>query len=159
MFTSTQSIAGSSETGLPLRRRKFAHVALLLAWLAFWFNTAFIPCCEAFAAASDQHADDVAQIVPAASQMHDTHTYDAGHPHHAPASPCGPTLNLEPATNGEYAGLRADRVDFNCGATDMLVAANHIAENQSAKLALHAFRPPPRPREVRLYLQTQRLLI
>ena len=144
---------------MPLRRRKFAHVALILGWLAFWLNTAFIPCCEAFAAALGDHADDVAQSVAVQSHTQDSHATDGERTHHVPASPCDQTPNAQSATNGDYSGLPSERLGLNCDAPDMLVAASYITASQSAKLALDDFHPPPRPREVRLYLQTQRLLI
>ena len=93
MIASTRNIAGISEAGLPIRRRKFAHFALLLAWSAFWLNTAFVPCCEAIAAASDDHAEDVAQSVAVQSHTHGSYTTDGEHPHHVPASPCDQTPN------------------------------------------------------------------
>jgi hypothetical protein len=45
--------------------RGFARVILVLAWAAFWFNTALFPCCEVVAAAFGDHSDDVSQSVSA----------------------------------------------------------------------------------------------
>ena len=161
MISSTRSIAGISDTGLPLRRRKFAHVVLVLAWLAFWLSSVFIPCCEAVAAALDGHAAATSQSVVVQSQTHNSHADVVEPSHHAPASPCGPALNAEPVTNGAHAGLPADRADFICGATNMLDTADHIAVSQSANRRLHDHHLPPRPPPANLspYLQTQRLLI
>lgn len=131
-------------------------MALFLAWVAFWVNTAFIPCCAAFAAEFDNRADDVMQSVSAASQTHTSNEPRVQHPHCEPDSPCGPAVNAEPATNGEYEALLTQRVDPEWDATYVLVAGR-IATDQSADFALHDYRPPPA--NIRLYLQTQRLLI
>lgn len=161
MNTSTRSITGIADTGLPLGRRKFAHVVLILAWLAFWLSSVLVPCCEAVAASLDGHAAATSQSVVAQSQTHHSNADIVEPPNHAPASPCGPTLNAEPITNGTYAGLPSGRADFICGGTNMLVTASHTSVNQSANRTLHAYHLPPRPppANLRLFLQAQRLLI
>lgn len=134
-------------------------MALVFAWLAFWLNAAFLPCCEAFAAASDDHTDDAAQSVSASAQMHDTSDLHIEHPDHEPDSRCGHTINAEPAINGEYAGVPTARVHLQWDAMYVNVSADHIAAKQSANLALYDYHPPPPPGDFRLYLQTRRLLI
>lgn len=165
MSTSTLSNNGISMTALPLRQRSFGRYALILAWLAFWLNTALIPCCEAFAATPDDHADVLAQSVSASAHMHDSHAAaaaaDTEQKHHTPTSPCEPTHNAEPVTNGSSAVPTVDRADFSFGVTNTYVVASHISANQSANLSFNDYHPPPpRPSAgFRLYLQTQRLLI
>ena len=156
-FSSRRSITRVSDTRLPLRRCRSAHMALIFAWLAFWLNAAFLPCCEAFAAASDDHADDATQS--ASAQMHDASDLHIEHPHHEPDSRCGHTITAEPAIKGEYAGVPTARVHLQWDATYVNVTAVHTVAKQFANLALYDYHPPPPSGSFRLYLQTQRLLI
>ena len=156
LVISTRSITRESER-LPLRRRRSAHLTLVLAWLAFWFNTAFIPCCEAFAAASDHHAGADVQAISTAEQTHDAHDSPVEAPHHAPDSPCDTSFHGGPATNGEQAGLPTERVDLEWDVAYSFFTYTHFANSQTANLAPVDYQAWPR--RPRLYLQTQRLLI
>ena len=154
-----QSFTSESEARLPLRRRRSAHVTLLLAWVAFWLNTALLPCCEAFAAAFDAHADGVSQSVPAAKQAHHadaTHTERVRDSHE---SRCDFTLNAEPAINGEYAGLPKVSLTLELVAFFVPFSVGPAVVNHTANLAPRNYHPPPTLATARLYLHTQRLLI
>ena len=130
---------------------------LALAWMAFWLNAALIPCCEAFAATPDDQAGVVVHAITKAEHTHVTHDAPAEATHHAPDSPCGPTLHDGPATYGEHVGLPSERVDLEWDAAYLLFANSLFAKHQTAKLARVVYNPWPR--KSRLYLQTQRLLI
>ena len=156
LFISTRRIIRESER-LPLRRRRSAHLTLVLAWVAFWLNTAFIPCCEAFAATSDDHAGAEVHAISTPEQTHDGHDSPVEAPHHAPDSPCDTSFHGGPATNGEQAGLPTERVDLEWDATYLLFTNHHFAKNKTANFAPVDYQPSPR--RPRLYLQTQRLLI
>ena len=157
-LSSMRIFTNASATRLPLRRRKPAHVALLLAWLAFWLNTAFLPCCEAFAVAFAGHADGVSQSVPAAAHHADaTHTAPDSHEPH-----CSPDLNTQTAINGEHAGLprtHTDLADLELVAGSVLFSIGPAALSLSLNLALRDYHPPPHLASTRVYLHTQRLLI
>jgi hypothetical protein len=155
-FSSTRSITGVSDTRLPLRQCKSARMILVLAWVVFWLNTALFPCCEAFAVAFDDHADDVSQSVPAAAQAHHSGETQVESPHHKPDSPCDYTLHAGSVINGEHAGPATDRIQLESVAIYIAFAVWPPVTNRSAKLAPHDFHPPP---PFRLYLHTQRLLI
>lgn len=158
-FSSRQSITEVSMTRRPLRRSWSARVVMVLAWGAFWLNSAFLPCCDAFAAAFDNHADDDSLSLSSAHQVRDADKTHPPHPLHSPGSPCDHTLNAGPAINGEYAGLPTDRIHRDGVATFIPFAFRPTVVNHSANLAPRDFRPPPPPATVRLYLHTQRLLI
>ena len=158
-LSSIRGFTSGSDARLPLRRRRPAHVALLLAWVAFWLNTALLPCCEAFAAAFDAHADGVSQSVPAAKQAHHadaTHTERVRDSHE---SRCDFTLNAEPAINGEYAGLPKASLNLELVAFSVPFSVGPLAVNHSPNLAPRDYHPPPPLATARLYLHTQRLLI
>lgn len=89
-----------------------------------WLNTAFFPCCEAFAAAFDDHGAGVAQSAPAAMQAHHadpSHTERARDGHE---SRCDFSLNAEPAINGEYAGLPKARLNLEWAASNDSASLN-----------------------------------
>lgn len=155
-FISTRSITWESGR-LPLHRRRSAHLMLVLAWAAFWLNTALIPCCEAFATIPEDHASVIVHAITTAEQTHATHDAPVEAPHHAPDSPCGPSLYGGPATNGEQVGLPSERVDLQWDATYLFFANSLFAKHQTANFAQVVY--DPWPRKTRLYLQTQRLLI
>ena len=131
-------------------------MSLVLAWVAFWLNTALFPCCEAFAVEFNDHADDVSHSVPAATQAHHSGETQSESPHHSSDSPCDFTLHAGPVINGEYAGTVTDRIYLESVAIYTAFAVGPPVVNHSAKLAPRDYHPPPR---VRLYLHTQRLLI
>ena len=155
-FSSTRSVPGVSETGPPLARRRSVRVAFVLAWLVFWLNTALFPCCEVLAAVFGDRSDDVSQSASDAQSSDHSDETHSQHSHHSPDSPCNDTFNAGPAINGVCAGLPTDRV-LEWFAIDVPVAAGLTAVSFSANLAPRDYHPPPPP--LRLYLQTQRLLI
>lgn len=155
--SATRSITGVSEVRQPRVPHGFARVVLVLAWAAFWLNTAFFPCCEALAAAFGDHPDDVSQSVSAAQPAHHSDETRSECPHHSPDSHCGHTLAAGPVINEVYAGLPTDRVHPEWFAIEVSAAADLTAVNQSAILALREYLSPPP--SARLYLHTQRLLI
>jgi len=129
---------------------------LVLAWVVFWLNAALFPCCEALAAAFDDHSGEISQSASVAQPAH--HSDEApSESHHSPDSPCGDTLEAGPAINGEYAGLQTDRAHLEWLAIDAYSPAGLAAADHSATPARRDYRPPPPP--YRLYLHTQRLLI
>jgi hypothetical protein len=156
MLSWTRISARMSEARRPRGLRGFARVILVLAWAAFWFNTALFPCCEAVAAAFGDHSDDVSQSVSAAPPPHHSDATRSEPLDHSPDSPCGYTLNAGPPLVGEYEGLTPDRSPLEWFAVDVPVTTSLTAVNHSANLALARAAPPP---SLRLYLRTQRLLI
>ena len=155
-FSSTQSVTGVSEPRRARGLHGFARLILVLAWTAFWFNTALFPCREAVAGAFGDHPDDVSQSVSAAQPAHHSDGAHSECLHHSPDSPCGYTLNAGPAINEMYAGLPPDRVHLELFAIDVSVVAGLTAVNHSANLASREYQSLP---PFRLYLHTQRLLI
>ena len=132
-------------------------MALLLAWVVFWLNTALFPCCEAIAAAFGDHFDDVSQSVYAAQPAYHSDESHSDCPHHSPDSPCGHTLNAGPAISGVDAGLLTDRVNLEWFTIDVSVAAAVTAVSRSANIVPRDYLSSPPP--FHLYLHTQRLLI
>lgn len=131
-------------------------MTLVLAWVAFWLNAASFPCCEAFAVAFNDHADDVSQSVPAATHAHQAGETQPESPHHSPDSPCDYTLHAASVINGEHAGPATERIHLGSVAIYMAFAVGPPVANHSAILAPRDYHPPP---PFRLYLHTQRLLI
>jgi hypothetical protein len=144
-----RSIVGVSETRRPRGLRRPARVALVLAWVVFWLNTALFPCCEALAVAFGDHSDSVSEPTHHSDETH------SEQPHHSPGSPCGHSLNAGPAINGECEGLPTDRVYLEWFAVDVSSSVGLTVVNHSTILALREPHPPP----FRLYLRTLRLLI
>ena len=140
-----------------MHRRRFAHWALVLAWMAFWLNTALIPCCEAFAATSGDHASVVVHATPSAEQTYASHDVPVVASHHEPDSPCGPSIHEAPATNGEQVGLAFERVNLEWDAAYSLFTNKYFVKSQTANPARFIY--DPWPRQPRYDLQTQRLLI
>ena len=131
-------------------------MVLVLGWGVFWLNTAFFPCCQAFAAAIGHPSDSVSKS-PSAAQL--TQHSDDTHPTGAdrsPLPPCHDILNSQAAMEGVSAGLTTDRTHQQWFAIDVTVAARLPAVNDPVILARSRYHPPP---PFRLYLHTQRLLI
>ena len=127
---------------------------LVLAWAAFWFNTALFPCNEAVAAAFGGRSNDGSRSVSAAQPAQASNDTYSGCPMHSPDSPCGYTLSAGPTSVGMYALLGPDNSYLGWFAIDAPAAAL-IAVSHAETLAPRE--PPPRPH--RLYLRTLRLLI
>jgi hypothetical protein len=139
--------------------RGFARVGLVVAWVAFWLNTALFPCCKVAAAVLGGHADNGPRSASAAPPLHDSDASHSGpldHSFDAPCGPCGYTLISGPPLVGEYEVLIPDRSPLEWFAVDASVATSVTAVNLPAHLALARATPPP---SLRLFLRTQRLLI
>ena len=135
---------------------RFTRVILVLAWLAFWLNTALFPCCDVAAALFGGHANSESQASSAAPTLHlsgATHSEPADH---RPASACGDTLISGSPLVGAYEALTPDRPSLEWFAVDAAVATSRIAVSHSTDLVLARAAPPP---SLRLYQRTQRLLI
>ena len=154
-FSLMRSIVRVSEIRRRRGLRRPARVALVLAWVVFWLNTALFPCCEALAAAFGDHSDSVSHSASASHPAHHSDETHSEQPHHSPGSPCGHSLNATPAINGEYAGLPTDRVHLEWFAMDRSSSVGQPVVNHSEILASREPHPPP----FRLYLRTLRLLI
>lgn len=157
MILPTRSIAGVSEAGRPRGLRGFARVALVSAWVVFWFNTALFPRCGAIAAAIGGYPDSVSQSVSNALPMHD---YGAAGTYSKRPDPglypaCGYTLRGEAASAGVYAAPTTDRSSLEWFAIDAPVVPSLITVSHAENLAPRGSPPPP----FRLYLRTLRLLI
>ena len=159
MLSSTRSSARMSETRRPRGLRGFARVGLVVAWVAFWLNTALFPCGEVAAGVLGGHADNGSRSASAAPPPHHsdaTHSKLLDHSLDSPCGPCGYTLISGPPLVGEYEVLTPDRSPLESFAVDAPVATSLTAVSHSANLALARAGPPP---SLRLYLRTQRLLI
>ena len=155
-FASWQGITGVLGIRSPRGRSRFARVALVLAWVVFWVNTALFPCCESLAAAFDDHSDSVLQSTSAAQPAHQSDDTHSEHSEQSPSSHCDYALDAGPAISGAYAALPMDRVDIDWFAITTLVAPDLTTAKHSANLAPRDYHPPP---PFRRYLHTQRLLI
>jgi len=126
-------------------------VTLILAWVVFWLNTAFFPCCEAVAAISD-HSANVSQAAPAAQPAHDSDETHTDRPDHSPYSPCGYSLSAQPTSIGV---LAIEYSPLEWFAIDAPVSSGLTAVFRSENLAPRAIPPP----FIRPYLREQRLLL
>ena len=154
-FSSTRTRIGVSGAKRPLGRSRFARGALVLAWVVFWLNTAFLPCCESLAAAFDRNSDSVSQSTAAAQPAHHS---DETHAEHSDENPshCDYALDAGPAINGAHAAPQTDRVHLECFAIAPPVAPGVMAVNHFASRATIDYHPPP---PFSRYRHTQRLLI
>ena len=135
----------------PRVRRRFPHVTMILAWVVFWLNTAFFPCCEAVAAFSD-HSANVSQAASAAQPAHDPDETHTDRPDHSPYSPCGYSLSAQPTNIGV---LAIEHSPLKWLAIDAPVAPGLTAVIRSENLASLGIPPP----FIRPYLREQRLLL
>ena len=155
-FSPTRIIAGTPRAGPRVFDGRFARAALVLAWVIFWLNTAFFPCCEAIAAAFNDHSDSVSHSTPAVQPGHHSEETHTEHSAPAPSSHCDATLNAQPAIDGVHGALLTDRIDSDTFAVVTSVALGMTTEIYSASPAPRDYHPPP---PFRRYLHTQRLLI
>ena len=156
MFSSTRSINGVSKPRQPRRLNGFARVILVLAWAAFWFNTALFPCSDAVAAVFGGYSDEGSQPVSAAQLADHSDENHSECSDRSTSSSCGCNLNAGPVIDGVYPGLPTDRVYAEWFTIDVSVTAGLTAVNHFANLAPREYQPPP---PFRVYLRTQRLLI
>ena len=154
MFSSTRSISEASESKRPRRRRRFAHVTMVLAWAAFWLSTAFFPCCEALAGVFGDYPDHVPRAVSHAQPAHDMdETPDC--PDCSPYEPCGHSVSAGPASFDAVTGLPVQHSPLEWFAIDAPVPSNLVAATYSWNSAPREIPPPL----VRLYLRELRLLL
>ena len=152
----TRSSARQSEASRPRGLRGVARLGLVVAWVAFWLNTALFPCFEVAAAALGGHVDNGSQSASAAPPPHYSDATHSESPDPSPDSLCGTTLISGPPLAGKHQVLTLDRSYLEWLAIDAPVAPSLTAINHSANLPhARAALPPSLP----LYLRTQRLLI
>lgn len=150
MFSAPKIATRTSRTRLPRAQRGFARGVVVSAWLAFWLNVAFYPCCEAIAAGvGDQPAAHAHSNAYPAHDSDETHT---GHPDHSPHPPCDQVVNAVPATFVQAAVLAADHPDLVAIAWDATISARPAAVNAFGLTAYST--PPP---NVPLYLRDLRI--
>ena len=155
-YSSTRTRIVGPESRRPLLQSRGARVVLVLAWVVFWGNTALLPCCEALAAAFDDHSDSVSHSTSAGQPEHHSEETHTGHLNQAPSSHCDATLNAPPAIDGTSAALPIYRVDLDGFVTATPLTPGLPAVNHSASVAPRDYHPPP---PFRRYLDSQRLLI
>ena len=150
MSSAIKIVTKASATRRPRGQRGFARVVVILAWVAFWANTAFFPCCEAIAASfGDQSA---AQVVSDAHPAHDTDETHTPHPEHSPHPPCGHVVSAAPADFSQAAMLAVEHPELapiTLGATISLLPA----ADRTSRLTAYATPPPKVP----LYLRDLRI--
>ena len=139
----------------PLRRRSSAHLVLVMAWLAFWLNTALFPCCEALAEALTEHADTPSQSATGERIPHQSNEVHAEHLNPDPSMPCEETVRSVAAIPDAYAQL-TPTFDLELLAITGSVGIDVRAPDHSAIRAPRNYNPPP---PFRIYQRTQRLLI
>jgi hypothetical protein len=146
MSLAPKTVTGTFENK---RQRGFARVVVVLAWLTFWLNTAFFPCCEAVAAGfGGQPAAEV-------SDAHLAHDSDKTHTHHPdqnPQSTCGHIVSAGPTTSGPAAVLAAEHPNFVSTTPGVTIASLPAAISAFSLTAYPA--PPPK---VPLYLRDLRI--
>lgn len=132
--------------------RGHARVVLVLAWVAFWLNTAFFPCCEAAAAAFGGHSYSVLQAVADAQLAHRSYETQSDR---GPSPPCGHSVSAGPESVDAVAALTIEPSPLEWFAIDAPVPSHPVAANYSTNLAPRGISPPP----VRPYLRELRLLL
>ena len=152
MFSAPKIVAKTSETRRPRGQRGFARVIVVLAWVAFWFNTAFAPCCEAVAASFGDPAavQTVADAHPA-DDCDETHT---DHPDHSPHPPCEHVVSTSSAIYGQAGVLLADHLNVLSVAPRVTIALLPVTSSASSLIAYST--PPPK---VPLYLRELHILL
>jgi hypothetical protein len=145
----------ASGTRRPRGRREFARAILVFAWVTFWLNTAFFPCCEAVAAAFGYRADSVWQTASPAQPAHAPGAMPAGLSGHGPYSSCDHIVRAGPASADAVAALTTEHSSPQWFAIDSPVFPRPTAVNRSANLAPREAPPP----QLRLYLRELRLLL
>ena len=142
------SLATSVQAPQPNRPRGLrqpARATLVLAWLAFWLNTALFPCCQAFAAIVSDHSVSISEP---ALHDHVSQDCDDDQPGHNPYSPCGSFVSANPATISQMTLLATDPTSWNPIAPAAIISSFPIALNVANNFTPHEIPPP-----VRLYLR------
>ena len=134
----------------PSGQRGFARAVVVLAWVAFWLNTAFFPCCEAVAAGFG--GQPAAQAVADAHPAHDSDETHTHHPDQNPHPTCGHIVSAGPTISGPAAVLAAEHPNFVSIAPDAAVYSLPAAISAFSLTAYPA--PPPK---VPLYLRDLRI--
>ena len=137
-------------------RGQVARAALVMAWLAFFLNTALLTCCPAFAAASPIPHDQAASMVSAAAQSeHNCDETPPCPPAHNSPQPCSYLVSAGPQTANQAATLSAGHDPFGLIAFSAPSSLLH-ADIRSASGPQQYQIPPPK---VPLYLRELRFLL
>ena len=110
MSLAPKIVTRASGTTRPRGKHGFARVVVVLAWVTFWLNAAFSPCCEAIAASID--GQSAAQVVSSAQPAHDSDETNTHHPDHSHNSPCDFVVSAGPAIMGHALILPAEQLEF-----------------------------------------------
>ena len=150
MSLALKIVTRTSGTRRPDRQRGVARVVVVLAWLAFWLNTALSPCCEAIAAGiGDQPAPQ------AVSDAHPAHNHDETHTDSSdqgPNPPCGHVVSAVPADFAQAAVFAAEHQNFVTITPDSISA---LFPAVASALSLFAYSTPPP--QIQLYLRDLRI--
>ena len=134
--------------GQSARWRPFARPVMVLAWLAFWLNTALFPCCQALAADFGGHSENIAKSIALNHLLKDCGDEHAGTPDQEnPHSPCSSFVSASPAAITQAISPAADHTLWQPIAPTAVVSLIPAAPNFATPLP--RFDPPP---PVRLYL-------
>jgi len=142
------SVVKAPQSRRPRGLGQSSRATVVLAWLAFWLNTAIFPCCQAFAA---NVSDPDGSISQSASYDHTSLDFDAAHPgqpDHSPFSPCGFFVSTIPATISQAAFLAADHTSWQSIVPPVTASSFPVALNVA-----NSFTPREIPPPVRLYLR------
>jgi len=150
MSSALKNINGTATIRWPQGLRGFARQILVLAWVAFWLNTAIFPCAQTFAAVFGEHSES--QPVAghqAAQDCHDDQPHQLGR---NPYSPCGSFLSANAVTISQSALLPTEHTPSKsiAPAADVSPVALNI---------VNRFAPHEIPLPVRLYWPELRLLL
>jgi hypothetical protein len=154
MSSATHSAMRAPGTKRPQGPREFPRAILVLAWVTFWLNTAFFPCCGAVAAAFGYHADSVWQTASQAQPAHAPGATPARLSGYGPYSPCGDIVSAGPQSVDAVAALTTEHSP-QWFAIDAPVFPRPPAVNRSTNLAPREAPPAQLP----LYLRELRLLL
>lgn len=149
--SSTRKISRVSQARRPRGLHGGARAISFMALVAFWFNAALIPCCEALAAALPKHRIDTFQTAFAAPQAPEPGDSNSGHPPDGPQPCCGHSMYAGPA------GVEVHAVPTSPPAFPewFAIGASLTTGSTAADLASRESHPP----SPRLFLRTRRLLI
>ena len=128
----------------------FARVVVVLAWVMFWLNAAFTPCCEALAVGFG--GQSAAQLVSSAQPAHDSAETNTHHPDHSHNSPCDLVISAGPAVMGQALVLPAEQLDFVSITPGVVIS---LTPALVCAFSLTAYPTPPP--KVPLYLRDLRI--
>ena len=145
MSSGSKIVTKTSQTRLPRAQRGLVRGIVIFAWLTFWINAAFFPCCEAIAAAvGHEQAVHTADAHPA-HECDETHT---DHPDHAPHSSCGQFVKTGPASIDQTAVFGDGQLELPAITPDVAIAVRPVEVNRF-RLTSYSTPPPKIPRYLR----------